>query len=117
VRVRSEHFFGSLKGRFQSLRELRFQIQGQKELDYANMWVRCCLVLHNLIVEIEEGLGIASTAEEFYDEQFQQGRRPDDDDHNAEDGQGDESYIGTAGQNFRNSLMAQLHRVLSTQSR
>ncbi|KAG2335454.1 hypothetical protein BDR05DRAFT_845257, partial [Suillus weaverae] len=57
VRVRSEHFFGSIKGRFQSLRELRFPIQGKKELDYSNMWIRCCLIPHNSIIEIKESLG------------------------------------------------------------
>ncbi|KIM58477.1 hypothetical protein SCLCIDRAFT_1190973, partial [Scleroderma citrinum Foug A] len=53
IRVHSEHFFGSLKGWFQSLRELRFQIQNQTNLDYTNMWIRCCLILHNMIIDIE----------------------------------------------------------------
>ena len=34
IRVRSEHFFGSLKGRFQLLCEMRFQIQNQQDLDF-----------------------------------------------------------------------------------
>ncbi|KAG2050542.1 hypothetical protein BDR06DRAFT_862570, partial [Suillus hirtellus] len=49
----STHFFGSIKGRFQSLRELCIPIQSQKDLDYANMWIHSCFILHNLIVEIE----------------------------------------------------------------
>lgn len=113
--MRSEHFFGSLKGRFQSLQELRFQIQGQKELDFANMWVRCCLILHNLIVEIEESLAISSTIDEFYDRQFEQCRGPrglENDSDDSDSGEGDQSYIGTEGQRFRNDLMAQLLRVL-----
>ncbi|KAJ8581511.1 hypothetical protein M405DRAFT_715108, partial [Rhizopogon salebrosus TDB-379] len=56
VRVRSEHAFGSLKGRFQSLRELRVQIQSEKDLKFANSWTRCCLILHNMIIDIEEQL-------------------------------------------------------------
>ena len=39
IRVRSEHFFGLLKGRFQSLREMRFQIQNQRDLEFTNMWI------------------------------------------------------------------------------
>ncbi|KIK15074.1 hypothetical protein PISMIDRAFT_16796 [Pisolithus microcarpus 441] len=39
VRICSEHFYRSLKGRFQSLQEMRFQIQNQRDLDFANMWI------------------------------------------------------------------------------
>ncbi|KAH7917755.1 hypothetical protein BV22DRAFT_1025806, partial [Leucogyrophana mollusca] len=63
--VRSEHLFGSLKGRFQSLKELRFQIQSERQLEYANMWTHCILIVHNMIIEIEEELGIKSTCEDF----------------------------------------------------
>ncbi|KAF9222735.1 hypothetical protein BS17DRAFT_669049, partial [Gyrodon lividus] len=55
--VHTKHFYGSLKGHFQSLQELRVQIQSLKDLQYVNMWVRFCLILHNMIVEIEENLG------------------------------------------------------------
>ncbi|KIM66821.1 hypothetical protein SCLCIDRAFT_87284, partial [Scleroderma citrinum Foug A] len=65
IRVHSEHFFGSLKGRFQSLQELRFQIQNQTDLDYANMWIRCCLILHNMIINIEEKLGLSALADTY----------------------------------------------------
>ncbi|KIK49396.1 hypothetical protein CY34DRAFT_70253, partial [Suillus luteus UH-Slu-Lm8-n1] len=106
VRVRSEHCYGSLKGRFQSLRELRFQIQSQKDLNYANMWTCCCLILHNLIIEIEEELGTKSTNPHFRKESQMQGDR----DLDEEEGGGDEGFIGTAGQNFRNTLMGRLLR-------
>ncbi|KAG2054279.1 hypothetical protein BDR06DRAFT_846914, partial [Suillus hirtellus] len=53
VCVHSEHFFGLLKGRFQSLQELQFSVQGKKDLDYSNMWIHSCLILHNFIVEIK----------------------------------------------------------------
>ncbi|KAH7919059.1 hypothetical protein BV22DRAFT_968194, partial [Leucogyrophana mollusca] len=67
VRVRSEHLFGALKGRFQSLKELRFQIQSERQLEYANMWTRCIFILHNMIIKIEEDLDLRS-AEEFVNE-------------------------------------------------
>ncbi|KAG2342726.1 hypothetical protein BDR05DRAFT_867603, partial [Suillus weaverae] len=54
VHVHSEHFFSSIKGQFKSLRELCIPIQSQKDLNYANMWIHSCFILHNLIVEIEE---------------------------------------------------------------
>ncbi|KAG2335707.1 hypothetical protein BDR05DRAFT_1006542 [Suillus weaverae] len=112
VRVRSEHFFGSIKGRFQSLRELRFPIQGKKELDYSNMWIRCCLILHNSIIEIEESLGIASTGDDFYKELTGQRMNLDVEEEEGEEGQGDQTYIGTAGQEFHNALMARLLLIL-----
>jgi len=101
--MHSEHFFGSLKGRFQSLHELCFQIQEQKELDFVNMWVCCCLILHNLIVEIKESLAISSTVDEFYDQQFEQCQGPRGLENNSDDsdsGEGDQSYIGTEGKDF-----------------
>lgn len=107
VRVRSEHCYGSLKGRFQSLRELRFQIQSQKDLNYANMWTRCCLILHNLIIEIEEELGQKST-NPYFRRESQRHRHRDIVDE--DEGNGDEGFIGTTGQNFRNVLMGRLLR-------
>ncbi|KIJ10706.1 hypothetical protein PAXINDRAFT_85636, partial [Paxillus involutus ATCC 200175] len=65
VRVRSEHFYGSLKGCFQSLCELCFQIQNENDLEYANAWVRSCLILHNMIVKFEEELGLSTSMGEF----------------------------------------------------
>ncbi|KIJ20708.1 hypothetical protein PAXINDRAFT_66806, partial [Paxillus involutus ATCC 200175] len=65
VHVRSEHFYGSLKGRFQSLRELCFQIQNEDDLEYANAWMRSCLILHNMIVKFEEELGLSTSMGEF----------------------------------------------------
>ncbi|KAG2057200.1 hypothetical protein BDR06DRAFT_878412, partial [Suillus hirtellus] len=115
VHVHSEHFFGSLKGRFQSLQELRFSVQGKKDLDYSNMWICSCLILHNFIVEIKEHLGIMGSGKDFYKELTGQDMVEDDTDENdeEEDGQGDESYISMEGQDFCNILMACLLRVLN----
>jgi hypothetical protein len=60
VRIRSEHTIGLLKGTFQSLKELRIQISDKKKHLELILWVRCCIILHNLIIRIEEGTGIDS---------------------------------------------------------
>ncbi|KAG2068361.1 hypothetical protein BDR04DRAFT_965656, partial [Suillus decipiens] len=44
--VHVEHAFAALKVHFQSLKELYFQINLH--------WVRCCLILHNMIIHFKE---------------------------------------------------------------
>jgi len=64
------------------------------------MWICCCLILHNLIIEIEETLGIASTGNNFYEELTGQRMNQNEEEEEGEEGQGNETYIGTAGQEF-----------------
>jgi hypothetical protein len=54
VHVCVEHVFAALKGHFQSLIELRHPIQDQRDLQTTLHWVRCCLILHNMIICFEE---------------------------------------------------------------
>lgn len=49
VRVRVEHAFGILKGRFSSLQGLRVAHKQQADQHRASTWVRACVMLHNLI--------------------------------------------------------------------
>jgi hypothetical protein len=44
---------GLLKGRFQSLKELRIQLVNTKRHMIVIMWARVCIILHNLIIRIE----------------------------------------------------------------
>jgi hypothetical protein len=46
VRIGSEHTIGLLKGRLQSLRQLRLKIKSAKDLEFANFWIHCCIVIH-----------------------------------------------------------------------
>jgi hypothetical protein len=85
IRVRSEHLFGSLKGRFASLRELRFQIQDQRKFNYVNLWIRCCFILHNLIIRIEKELGVNDTTEWARNEEYL-----DEGDEHVDYGEGEE---------------------------
>jgi hypothetical protein len=54
VRIRSEHAVGYIKGRFQSLRGLRQQINSMRDHALALAWVRTCIIIHSLAVRYEE---------------------------------------------------------------
>lgn len=55
LRIRSEHCMGALKGRFQCLRGLRVNIGNQAEHVAACQWITICIILHNLVIEVEGG--------------------------------------------------------------
>jgi hypothetical protein len=57
---------GLLKGRFQSLFQLRIQIYTHEKHLWAIMWIRCCIILHNLILRIEAGNINFEWREELY---------------------------------------------------
>ena len=63
----SEHAIGLLKGRFQSLRELRIQITLPKHHRWAIHFIRCCITLHNLVVRLEGGDFDAGFREELFE--------------------------------------------------
>jgi hypothetical protein len=54
IRIRSEHAIGYLKGRFQSLKELRIQIMNQKSHKFATYWVACCIGVHAFAMACED---------------------------------------------------------------
>lgn len=53
IRIRSEHAIGYLKGRFQSLKELRIQINSPKDVTYASCWIQSCIILHAFSIDNE----------------------------------------------------------------
>ena len=53
ARVRVEHCIGLLKARFQSLRELRVRIRDAEGVKLCVDWIRCCCVLHNMLLDDE----------------------------------------------------------------
>ena len=53
LRIRSEHAIGFLKGRFQSLRDLRILIQNEKTHKSAVYWALACAVLHSFATRCE----------------------------------------------------------------
>jgi len=54
---RVEHAFAALKGRFQSLQDLRQNINSADDLQAAVHWIQYCLILHNMIIRFEEHRG------------------------------------------------------------
>lgn len=50
-RMAVEHTFGLLKGRFASLKGLALQIDTEADLARANVWIQCCVVLHNFLMD------------------------------------------------------------------
>ena len=55
LRIRSEHAIGFLKGRFQSLRDLRVLIKDEKSHKAAVYWVVSCVSIHSFAVQCELG--------------------------------------------------------------
>lgn len=53
IRIRAEHTIGYLKGRFQSLKELRVQISGPPDLAYATLWINSCIIIHSFYQDYE----------------------------------------------------------------
>lgn len=51
ARVRVEHCFTALKGRFASLEELRSTLTWRKDLARHTDWVRTCTVIHNFCLK------------------------------------------------------------------
>lgn len=54
--IGSEHTIGLLKEHFQSLKELRIHIKNAQDLQYANLWIHCCIVLHAFCYGYEHNL-------------------------------------------------------------
>jgi hypothetical protein len=54
LRIRSEHAIGFLKGRFQSLKNLRLHIKDRASHVIATYWVAACIGVHAFAVRHEE---------------------------------------------------------------
>jgi len=115
VRIRSEHAIGLLKGRFRALRELRIPITSPRHHKWAIVFVRCCIILHNLILRLEGG----NFDPEFREHLYKAGRGypapqildvGDNDDPHGSDGGLQEArrHVETEGQRFRQHIMARL---------
>ncbi|KLO05016.1 hypothetical protein SCHPADRAFT_911304 [Schizopora paradoxa] len=53
LRIRSEHAIGFLKGRFQSLKNLRINIRDESSHKFATYWVLACTAVHSFAMQCE----------------------------------------------------------------
>ncbi len=51
--IQSKHTIGYLKGRFQSLKKLRFQVLNAQDLAYVTLWINTCIILHAFCLDHE----------------------------------------------------------------
>jgi hypothetical protein len=99
---------GYIKGRFQSLRGLRQQIKNPRDHLLAIAWIKACLILHNLIIDIE---GEIDESDPFYIQMLAEGTVVDvqDDDAGEVIGlDGADEMHETAGKRKRAYLRHQL---------
>lgn len=47
-----------LKGRWQSLRELRILIKEERSAGRVNLWIQACIVLHNYLVDLRDSSNV-----------------------------------------------------------
>ncbi|KAJ7133208.1 hypothetical protein C8R44DRAFT_21945 [Mycena epipterygia] len=80
---------GALKGRFQSLRGLRVNIDSNADHDKALRWVTVAIILHNAVIDIEgEASGAAFThVHTRQEEEEDSGGRDDPVEGDVNDGQ------------------------------
>jgi hypothetical protein len=119
IRIRVEHVIGMLKGRFQSLFQLRIQVYTHDKHLWAIMWIRCCIILHNLILRVEAGNINSEWHEEIYRNwnamEGAEYRRRQLEDLGLDEESGDETDLQRArrqvmsdGQRFRRKVMNDL---------
>ncbi|KAG2158786.1 uncharacterized protein EDB93DRAFT_1076466, partial [Suillus bovinus] len=106
IHICVKHAFATLKGHFQSLKELRHPMQNQKDLQINLHWVRCCLILYNMIIHFE-----AQHRHSTISWAIKEGRHTlccEFEEGDSDKVIGDRSYEGTPGQACRARLMDQL---------
>lgn len=54
VRIDIEHTFGMLKDQWASLTALRLVLNTQKQYQYALKWITACIVLHNILLRLDD---------------------------------------------------------------
>lgn len=96
-----------MKGRFQSLKELRIQINSQKRHQFANLWIICCIILHNLIIRIED-CSNRLDPQEFRDLIAEGGQEDHVDDLQGATFTVGSTSTGSPGQLFREQVMTAL---------
>ncbi|KAJ3564072.1 hypothetical protein NP233_g8537 [Leucocoprinus birnbaumii] len=121
IRIRSEHAIGFLKGRFQSLKDLRILIRNAETHKLATYWVLACVAVHSFAMEIEaeeRGLSSADENDPFIVEGLSSDPNSDDDERGLRSGQRrkDGSQRTQAARARRESLKAKLFQAIGYDS-
>jgi hypothetical protein len=95
LRVSVEHCIGRLKARFPSLRGLPHRIRGRKDVILSLNWIGSCVVLHNLLIDLDDGV------EAHWE-------RPDDLNNDSDGEQEEDNYEGFTGRRKRDALMLEV---------
>ncbi|EGO04427.1 hypothetical protein SERLA73DRAFT_68108 [Serpula lacrymans var. lacrymans S7.3] len=113
ISVCTEHTFAALREHFQSLKNLRINNNDTNEHRFAMAWIKCCLILHNMIIDIEEKRG-ENTANWALEEGLEEISDEEEDLEMTED-KGIPAFDNSLshGQNFCDSLMDPILRALA----
>ncbi|KZT70061.1 hypothetical protein DAEQUDRAFT_668173, partial [Daedalea quercina L-15889] len=114
IHVAVEHAIGLLKLHWSSLKELRIHITDRAQWAYAVMWIRSCLILHNLILRSELAQGRNLAKEQIWSQVMQDFGCSVEDMRSVpsdEADMGDEEEGTPEGKNMRQWLMEQLLAV------
>ena len=76
-----------MKGRFQSLKELRIQVSSELKHEYAKFWVICCIIIHNLAIDIEGAVERWDEDGTNFHPGGAQGHNSEDEDNRGRDGE------------------------------
>ena len=101
IRVRSEHCMAALKNRFQCLKGLNITINGPDDHIWALEWIKTCVILHNIIVDMEQD--VVPNFEEGHNALMGQGEA-----NNNGDAREDEENDDRAGEEKRQQLIQEL---------
>lgn len=109
IRVCLEHCMGALKGRWQCLRGLRVEINSDEDHIKACQWVTICIILHNLIIDVE-GSDAASTFTRLHGQAQEHEDGQDPQFQDLYDGQDDSesAWLDGAGEAKRQRLVDDL---------
>lgn len=97
-RVHVEHCNGMLKNRFMSLKDLRVGFHRRRDLKKINVWIKSCLVLHNMCIH---------AGDEWSDDE------DDEDDHDMEI-YDDYNFVSYGRNNLRSRVHHALNKWLDT---
>ena len=103
LRVSVEHCIGRLKARFPSLRGLPLRIRGKRDIATSLKWIGSCVILHNLLLDLDDGVQARWTRPEGVDVDSEEEDGSEGSD--MEDSEEEDVAAGSTGVRRRDMLM------------